>query len=198
MRASNRFRPVVSDADALESRVTPSAGVRIVAPTIAPLNVSARGVSLTRAAVDQINASFDSFSRDYLQAQGTFFASAGTPDASQAKRFLRGYVVQRIGLLSAELTRTFSHLPQALNRVSTSSPGGSLAVRSFLRSRIDGTSGNTLQVALTSGIPEVTTKNAAATLYTDQALTAIESARATTLNATSFLLRHSFHIGRHA
>lgn len=203
-----RFRP---DAiGPLEDRVVLSraagfAPVGIAPVQVAPVDVSGRGTSLVRAVNDAINVAFESFKRDYLESQAAYFASnVSITGANQAQQLFRSFITQRLNLLNQELTRIFVQVPGGLNRIS-SSQGNSLVVQSFLRNRINGPGQLSLERALigrptpngTGGvIPLVgTVSGSGITLYTNQALAAIDSARAATINATSFLLNDTFKNG---
>jgi hypothetical protein len=204
MKRDHHFRPVV--AELLEPRVLPSHGARIQPATVSPVNASARAVpvgGLAHAVVDQVNQEFDSFTNDYLQAQGAYFAtdSSNATNAANAERFFRSYIEQRLNLLAQQLIRTFTQLPGSLNRLPGAPPGGSYVLQVFLRDKINGTTAGSLRTALAGNkvIPAPgTVTGGAATLYTEQALGAIETARAATLNASTFLLRHTFQNGRPA
>src|SRR3954470_23336619 len=98
MKGDDHFRPVV--AELLEPRVVLSHGARILPASVAPVNVSTRAIpvgGLAHAAVDQVNQEFDSFTNDYLQAQGAYFStdSSNATNAANATRFFRSYIVQR-------------------------------------------------------------------------------------------------------
>lgn len=118
------------------------------------------------------------------------------------------FIVQRINLLSEELTQTFASLPGSLKSVKANHPGGPLALQAFLRNRINGPGESSLLVALagtgpkSSPIPAVNSLSGpgsgpTATLYTSQALSAIETSRAATLNATSYLVNKTFKHNQH-
>jgi hypothetical protein len=195
MSERHRFRPVVPES--LERRVVLDRGARIAPVAIAPLDVSGRRRDLAQAAADQVNQAFDAFTRDYLQAQGAYFA-ADPGQAPSAARFFRSFIVQRLNLLGQQLTRTFTQLPGSLNRLPNAAPGGSIVLQSFLRTRITGNSPDSLRVALAgpnNPIPPVMTSGTTATLYTSQAISAIETARTSTQNGVGFLLNRTFKNG---
>jgi hypothetical protein len=138
---------------------------------------------------------FDSFTTDYLQAQGAYLAINNV----QAHAAFSHYVAQRVKLLAAQLTRIFVHVPGSLNRTRPSrSPGGPVVIQSFLRTYINGPAPTTLIVSLqgaragVGAIPPPGTTGTTATLYTDQALSAIETSRTVTLNNVGFLVSHTF------
>jgi hypothetical protein len=199
MKRDHHFRPVV--VELLEPRVVPSHITSIQPARIGPVNLSTRAVpvgGLAHAAVDQVNQEYDSFTSDYLQAQGAYFATdtSNATNASNATKFFRSYIQQRLNLLSQQLIRTFTQLPDSLNRP----PKGSYAIQVFLRNNVTGTSPATLRTALAGNraIPSIgTVTGGAATLYTEQALGAIESTRAATLNAATYLLKSTFQSGHH-
>lgn len=199
MSQRNRFRPVVWNR--LESRVALTQLAGIAPATVAPLNLSNRVRNLNVAAVDQINQAFDRFTQDFLQAQGAYFASSQTQsagDVASAKIYFRSFLVQRVNLLAQELTNVFVQLPGGVRR---GSPNGPPVVQSFLRQRINGPASSTLTTQLAgrgpsqNQIPNANTAGSAATLYTSFALTTIDTARATTLNASGYLLKGTFSNG---
>jgi len=171
-------------------------GGGLIAPVAAgQLTITAR-TGATQAVVDQVNLAFDSFKTDYLQAQGAYLANSSAPNAPTA---FNNYVTQRVELLAAQLTRIFAHVPGSLDRLQTSTPGGPIVLQSFLRTRINGFGRASLLVSLvgrrgvgTGALPPQGTTGTTATLYTDQAITAIETARATSLNSVGFLYSRSF------
>jgi hypothetical protein len=191
MRERHRFRP--STVEGLEMRAVLSGGSLIMPAATGKLTISAR-TNPTLQVADQVNQTFDSFETDYLQAQGAYLAN-GTSTAEVA---FRKYVSQRVELLATQLTRIFAHVPGALSRSQTSSPGGPVVVQSFLRTRINGLASTNLIVALLGrrniggAVPPAGTSGTTATLYTDQAISAIETARTATLNSVGFLFSRSF------
>lgn len=203
MRRDCRFRPEVREV--LEQRLVLSPAVEVLPVTGGSVNVSARAVpvgGLAHAIVEQVNQLFDSFKNDYLQAQGAYFSS-GTSAGTSASQFFFRFIVQRLNLLSEQLTRSFTQLPGSLTRIHGARLGGSFVLQVFLRTRITGMSSDSLRIALAGASPRSgvipplgSVSGGAATLYTDEALTAIETARAATLNATSFLIRGTFKNGR--
>lgn len=190
MRKRHEFRPAALEG--LEPRIVLSR-VASFAP-IAPAKLVLRSHNnAAQAVVNAVNQSFDSFTTDYLQAQGAYLK---VPNADSHRAF-RGFVVQRVELLAAQLTRIFAHVPGSLKRLQTSSSGGPVVVQAFLRSRINGTSSRTLLSALTDtggAIPplRMATTDFASTIYTDQAISAIETARAVSLNSVGFLYGKAF------
>jgi hypothetical protein len=182
--------------EALESRVVLSRVASIAPISVAKLNVR-HHINATQDVVNAVNQSFDSFTTDYLQAQGAYLAA---PSSGSHTAF-RSFVVQRVDLLAAQLTRIFAHVPGSLNRLQTSSSGGPVVIQAFLRSRINGNSSRTLLTALTGpggAIPPLrmaaatATIDTTATIYTDQAISAIETARALTINSVGFLYGQAF------
>lgn len=196
MRDRHRFAP--GSPDRLEARIVLNAGVGIVPVAVAPLNRSARMRSLTATTIDRVTQSFDRFTADYLQTQGLYFAPTTTANATGAKDYFKSFILARLDLLAQELTLAFSQLPGGLNRVPTGAGGRSSVLQVYLNGRITGTGANSLRTALAGKnvIPEVgTVTGTAATLFTQHALTAIEAARQSTLNSTTFLLNHTFKNG---
>jgi len=197
MSQRHRFRP--GHADLLEDRVVLS---RVAPIAVAKLNVSARTGNIASAAVDQVNLAFDSFTKDYLQAEGLYL-SLKSNDGGDPERYFRLSVVQRLNVLSQQLTHTFTYLPNSLNRVSSAGPSGSAVLQVFLRKQITGNGSESLLRALVGvqnqanpPIPAVGTMTGdSATLYTTQSLSAIDASRAATLNAVNFLLHNTFKNG---
>jgi hypothetical protein len=148
--------------------------------------------------VNNVNQSFDSFTSDYLQAQGTYFAA----DSDAARSVMRQYVEQRIDLLAAQLTSIFTHVRGSLNQLQVTTPGGPVILQTFLKTRIDGRSDKTLHFALLrrgpnqGAIPPVGMTDTTAALYTGEALTAIETSRTVTLNSVGFLCSRSFSVAK--
>src|SRR5579863_5184255 len=138
MKERRRFRPMT--VEHLETRVVLSGGAHI-APVAAAHNTTGARNSNIQAVVNNVNLSFDSFTTDYLQAQGVYFASGSSAPAHNA---FRQYVSQRIELLAAQLNRIFTHVPGSLNQLQGSSPGGPLIVQTFLKTRINGVGQSTL------------------------------------------------------
>jgi len=193
MRERHRFQPEVLQG--LETRVVLSGGGLITPVTVGQLTITARN-DATHAVVDQVNQAFDSFTTDYLQAQGTYLANS---TATNAQTAFHDYVTQRIELLATQLTRIFAHVPGSLNPLQTSTPGGPVVLQSFLRTRINGLGRSSLLMSLVGrrglgngALPPPGTTGTTATLYTDQAISAIETARTASLNSVGFLYSHSF------
>jgi hypothetical protein len=192
MREQRRFRPEALEG--LEPRVVLSQGAVIAPVPVSKPTVTPRA-NQNQIIVTAVNQAFDSFSTDYLQAQGAYVAS-GT--SQQAHAALTHYVAQRVKLLAAQLTQIFAHVPGSLNPSRTASPGGPVVVQNFLRSYINGPAPTTLLEALegrrsgTGAIPPPGTTGTTSTLYTDQALSAIATARTVSINSVGFLVSHSF------
>jgi hypothetical protein len=195
-RLRRPFRP--GTPDGLEERLALSRAGLVAPIAVNKLNLSGRSTAdLQAQAVDQINQSFNSFTTDYLQAQGAYFSTAAN---SGSEPYFRGFIAQRIELLAQQLTRIFVQIPGGTTRLPVGNPGGSIVLQAYLRSHITGTGAGTLHTALLGSAAPIPNpgvlSGGAATLYTDQALFAIETARTATLNAVGFLLRHTFHNGR--
>jgi hypothetical protein len=192
MRERRRFRPATPEG--LEARWVLSGGAVIAPVTVGKPPVTAHN-NRNQAIADQVNQTYDSFTSDYLQAQGAYLANSSSQAAHLA---FSHYVAQRVKLLAAQLTRIFAHVPGSLQPAPTSSPGGPVVVQNFLRTYINGPASTSLLVALegrsagNGAIPPPGTSGPTATLYTDQALSAIATARTITLNSIGFLISHSF------
>jgi hypothetical protein len=177
MRERRRFRPATLEG--LETRVVLNRGTVIAPVTVGKLTVTTHE-NTNQAVADQLNESFDSFTTDYLQAQGAYLANGSSQAAHTA---FSHYVAQRVKLLAAQLTNIFAHVPGSLDRSPNSSPGGPVVVQTFLRTYINGPPPTSLLVSLegrrsgSGAIPPPGTTGTTATLYTDQAISAIATAR---------------------
>ncbi|AMV37292.1 hypothetical protein [Planctomyces sp. SH-PL62] len=204
MRRTHRLTPTLTEP--LEPRVVLSGGIAIAPAAVAPLNLSGRVSKLNVAAIERVNQAYDSFAQDYLSALGAYFddGSGANPAEGGAlgATYFRRLVEQRISLLSEQLTQVFVQLPRATKQVSSGAPQGSIALQSFLRSRVSGNGVSSLQRNLvgppnsTNVIPPADSPQNVATLYTASSLNAIETARAATVNATGYLIRGTFSHGR--
>ncbi len=72
MKERRRFRPTT--VEWLEMRVVLNASAHIAPVSVGHVTTHARNAA-TQAVVNNVNSSFDSFTTDYLQAQGTYFAA---------------------------------------------------------------------------------------------------------------------------
>lgn len=200
-----KHRLVPKLGDRLEPRVVLSRGVSIAPIAVAPLNLSARVRALDTAAIQSVNETFDSFSRDYMTALGAYFGGKDQGDAVRpAKDQFARFVIQRIDLLSQQLTQIFVQLPKATRPVA-GGPRGTIVLQSFLRSRINGTQPGTLRANLVGSnfndnaqlMPAPGDSSSITSLYTARSLNAVETARAATINSAGFLLKGTFkHGGR--
>ncbi len=193
MKKRRRFLP--ASPECLEGRAVMSAYASVAPVPVSPAAVTRRSsADLATAAAAQANQAFDAFTRDYLQAQAAYLATGS------AEKSFRSYVRQRVQLLSLDLTRTLSHVPGSFEKLSTQSPGRSVVLQAFLRNRITGNSLNSLYGNLTNvqggAVPPAGSTATTATLYTYQALSAIETARASTINGVSLLVKHQFQNGK--
>jgi hypothetical protein len=192
MRDRHRFCP--STVEGLETRLALSKGTLIAPVTVGKPTSNAQN-NRNQAIVDQVNQTFDSFTTDYLQAQGAYLSN---PSSDPAHIAFTQYVAQRIKLLSAQLTNIFAHVPGSLNTAPSSSLGGPVVLQRFLKTYINGPDPTTLLVALegrrsgSGAIPPTGTTGTTSTLYTDQAVSAIATARTITLNSVGFLISHKF------
>jgi hypothetical protein len=205
MRRKHRLIPRLDDR--LEPRIVLTRGLFVAPIAVAPLNMSGRMRELNAAAVENIGQAFDSFSRDYMTALGAYFNGGQAPSGESVRpaqdQFAR-YVIQRIDLLSQQLTQTFYQLPKATRPVA-GSPRGSIVLQVFLRSQITGTQPGTLRTNLVGAnfqenaqlLPAPGGEDNIASLYTARSLNAIETARTATINAAGYLLKGTFkHGGR--
>ena len=102
----HRFRPSVSER--LEARVALTHGGPIAPALIGTLSFNPRAGGPTARIVAQVNAAFNQFTADYLQAQGAYLSSGTAADATAFKSFTK----QEVRLLSQQLTRTLRACPQ--------------------------------------------------------------------------------------
>jgi hypothetical protein len=203
MKDRHRFLP--TGVEPLEPRAVPSHVSGLISPVaIHPVTVVHTPLpDLYTRVTTAVNQAFDSFTTDYLQAQGTYLAtSLATPGPFQS------FIRQRVSLLSEELVRAFAQVPGSFNQLPTTfgGTGGSIVLQTFLRRQIgtpragqpDGGPG-TLLFSLLNNIPPITAgSSASVTLYTLDATTAIATARAATVNGVRFLVHHTFHNGHPA
>jgi hypothetical protein len=191
MRKRHRFCPAATED--LETRVVLSELASITPVKVARLTTSTHH-NPAQAVVNQVNLAFESFSSDYLQAEGTYLAN--TNDNSLAA--FKNYVPQRVALLASQLTLIFAHVPGSLKLSQTATSGGPVVLQVFLRTRIDGDARTSLLNALVGpggnrgAIPPLGTTGTTATLYTDLAISAIETAQNATQNSVVFLYARSF------
>jgi hypothetical protein len=191
MNERHRFRPAMIEG--LETRVVLNRSSLIAPVAVGKLTITPRNTT-NQAVVDQVNAAFDSFTTDYLQAQGAYLSNS-TPSAHTA---FTHYVAQRVQLLAAQLTRIFAHVPGSLARSPASTPGGPVVVQTFESTYINGSARTSLLESLegrrtgAGAIPPPGTTGTTATLYTDQAISAIATTRTISLNSVGFLVSHRF------
>jgi len=144
-----------------------------------------------------VNASFNEFTANYLQAQGAYLSSGTAADATAFK----AYTVQGVQLLSQELTRTMSRLPGSMVYIKDASQrsshgGSSVVLQAILYSRISGGTGSLLSTLnSTAVVPATPPTGASATIYTLTATNAIQSARVAMINSVKFLVNHTFNNG---
>jgi hypothetical protein len=194
MNRRHRFLP--GGVEELERRRVMSALGLVQPVTVRAVPIAHTETGTALRASTEVNQAFDAFTQDYLQAQATYLAF---PTNSQDT--FRNYITQRTALLSQQLVAIFTPLPSSLNRLpgGTFGGGGSIVIQSFLRRVIGGPNRNgstpTLWENLSKNIPAVGLAGPQASLATLNATTAIEAARAATLNSVNFLTRHTFHNG---
>jgi hypothetical protein len=164
---------------------------------IGTLSPNPRASGPSARIIAQVNASFNQFAENYAQAQGAYLSSGTDADSAAFKAFTE----QGVGLLSQELTRTFSRLPGSLVYIKNAAQrqahgNSSIVLQAILFSRISG-SNNSLLATLTSPsvIPPTPPSGASATLYTLTAANAIQSARVAMINSVKFLVNQTFHNG---
>lgn len=199
-RKDRRFRGEFLER--LESRLALASGLKPAATLVAGLAANSPRRGPSPKISDQIDAAFDSFLRDYLEAQAAYLAS-GTDTA--ITEVFKEFVTQRVNLLSQELTMTMSRLPGSLNRLKgkmrTNNANSDIVLQAFLRRQItggvgtmDGDGTGSLLMSLTSSqaLPPPGTSGSAATLYTLTATNAIEAARSSAVNAAKFLVNGNF------
>jgi hypothetical protein len=206
MKDRHRFRP--AGVEPLEGRAVPAAGGLIAPVAVRPVPVVRTSLpDLYNRVTALVNQAFDAFTADYLQAQGTYLAAVNTPNTNAPAAF-QAYIRQRVQLLSAQLVRAFSQVPGSFNRLPSTfgGSGGPIVLQAFLRRVIgvprggqpDGAPGTLLNALLTNVPVMGAVATPAATLYTLDATTAIETARTATVNGVRFLVHHTFENGHPA
>ncbi len=198
MQERRRFRP--GGWDCLEARVALAHGGPITPGLIGTLSPNPRASGPSGRAVAQVNAAFNQFTANYLQAQGAYLSSGTAADSTAFK----SYTNQSIGLLAQELTRTMSRVPGSLVYIKDGSQrsqhgGASIVLQAILYSRINGGagSGSLLETLNSSAVvPSTPPSGASATLYSLTATNAIQSARFAMINAIKFLKMNTFNNGQ--
>jgi hypothetical protein len=199
MRQRHRYRPV--GWDGLEARVALTHGGPIAPGLIGTLSPNPAAAGSAARAVAQINASFNQFTADYLQAQGAYLSSGTTADSTAFQAF----TTQEVQLLAQELTRTLSRVPGSLVYIKDAHQrsldgNSSVVLQAILYRRINGGtgSGSLLETLNSSSVvPSTPPTGAAATLYTLTSSNAIQSARISMINAVKLLISHRFNNGNH-
>jgi hypothetical protein len=195
----HRFRP--DGPDPLERRLALTHGGPVAPALIGTLSPNPQASGRSGRVVAQINAAFDQFANDYLQAQGAYLTSAA-PQSTFVT-----FTTQRVNLLAQELTRIFARLPGSFHKIETASmrsATSNVVLQPFLRRNITGTGNDpdsgsqSLLKTLTSSAvvpPEMPAKptGAAATLYTLAATNAIQTARTASINAARFIANGTFN-----
>jgi hypothetical protein len=197
MRVRRVFQP---DARcALESRVLLTHGGTIAPGLIGTLSPHPRAAGAAARQVAQVNAAFDQFTADYVQAQGAYLSS-GTPADSMA---FKSFATEAVQVLAQSLTRTLSRIPASLVYIKDAHQrmlGGnsSIVLQAILYRNINGGSGSgsLLQtLTATSVIPATPPTDAAASIYTLTATNAIQAARLSMINAVKLLRMNTFNNG---
>lgn len=214
MKSTRRRRSLVPWGESLEARVVQS-GVGAPASVASLLRSPgaagpgarpaaqlgrpgpARGGGAFRVS-DRVEAAFDSFTNDFLQAQALYLEAVATPGMTEEKvapsrKLFIASIETRVSVLAQDLTRSLSRLPNALSRERGASV---VPLQSFLSRNIlnPDPKSNSLLANLTQeqAIPPAGTSGAAASLYTLNALNAIEAAEAATGNGAGFLSSNQF------
>jgi hypothetical protein len=197
MRKRHKFEPVIGDS--LESRLVLTHGGTIAPGLIGTLSPNPRASGATGRDVAQVNAAFDLFTANYLQAQGAYLSSGTAADSTAMKAFAG----QAVAVLAQSLTRTLSRIPASLVYIKdahqrTLDGNSSVVLQAILYKRIDGGSGSgsLLQtLSSTSVIPATPPTGASASLYTLTATNAIQAARLGMINAVKLLVINKFNNG---
>lgn len=196
-KAHRGFLPSRLDGLELEARLVLSQGA-LTSPALV-LNPAQQSPRALRHLSPQqrVNEAFDQFTTDYLQAQQVYLASTGLANASTT---FQDYTTQRVGLLTQELIQALGRLPGATAKLRPGqrlTPSMSTSLQSFLFRKINGNTAITattsydnvsLLTALKNAVPPApaagtTLSPAAATLFTLQASSVIQTARINTENA---------------
>ena len=209
MRRDRHFKPIGPDERRFESRVVMSGfGFSPTDATIARLEtVAAQSPAQAQWAnriIDRLTAlqeirkpqiereldgAFDEFSTDYFAAQQIYLKNSNTADGKDA---FNRYVVQRVNLLTDELSSVITRVPGGADR----SKGEVPPVQSFLQNRIAATTPGALLGGLQAATPPVGTMPNGAELFTLSAQSAIEAARTATENGIRYLANGVFQ-GKH-
>ncbi len=198
MRMRRKFRPVVGDC--LETRVVLTHGGTIAPGLIGTLSPRPRASGAIGRDVAQVNAAFDTFTANYLQAQGVYLSSGTAADSTA----MNAFASQSVEVLAQSLTRTLSRIPASLVYIKDahqrSLNGDSATVLgAILFKRINGnptTTKSLLQtLTSTSVLPTTPPTGASASLYTLTATNAIQAARLSMINAVKLLVINRFDNG---
>jgi hypothetical protein len=197
MKGRRRFQP--TSWGCLEARLVLTHGGPLSPALIGTLSPNLRALGPTARVVAQVNAAFNEFTTNYLQAQGAYLSSGTTADSTAFKSF----TTQSVQLLAQNLTRTMVRLPGSLVYIKdaaqrTAHGGSGIVLQAILFSRINGGSGSgSLLQTLNSAavVPATPPTGASATLYTLTATNAIQSARVAMINSVKFLIMNTFNNG---
>ncbi len=197
MRKRHRFQPVIGDS--LEARLVLTHGGTIAPGLIGTLSANPRASGAVGRDVAQVNAAFNQFTSNYLQAQGAYLSSGTAADSTAMKAF----ATQAVEVLAQSLTRTLSRIPASLVYIKDAHQrsidgNSSVVLQAILYKRIDGGSGSAslLQtLTSTSVIPTTPPTGASASLYTLTATNAIQAARLGMINAVKLLVINKFDNG---
>jgi hypothetical protein len=196
MRTRHKFQPVLTDA--LEARLVLTHGGPIAPGLIGTLSPHPGKSGATGRDVAQVNAAFDQFTANYLQAQGAYLSSGTSADSTAMK----AYATQSVQVLAQSLTRTLSRIPSSLIYIKDAhqrSLNGDMptVLQGILFRKISGDTSSSLVQTLTSNsvIPTTPPTGASASLYTLTATNAIQAARLGMINAVKLLVINKFDNG---
>ena len=199
MRERHRYRPV--GWDGLEARVALTHGGPIAPGLIGTLSPNPAAAGSAARSIALVNASFNQFTADYLQAQGAYLSSGTAADSTAFKAF----TTQEVQLLAQQLTRTLSRVPGSLVYIKDTHQrsldgNSSVVLQAILYKHINGGTGSgSLLETLTSSsvLPSSPPTGASATLYTLTATNAIQASQVGMINAVKLLVSHRFNNGNY-
>ncbi len=190
MKERRRFRPTT--VDWLETRVVLNASAHIAPVSPGHVTTNARNAA-TQAVVNNVNLSFDSFTTDYLQAQGTYFA-AGPTGGSYCVQAIRRPADPTAGSPIDPDLHARSRQSEPVESLDSWRPRHSpnvLEVGASTARRI-GLYASHCSAGNGGAVPPVGTNGTTATLYTDRGNHRYRDVADFYLNSVGFLYSRSF------
>lgn len=187
MRKRHAFRP--SEMFELEKRVVLSRVVPPVPALVSGLSVRGRGARPARIAptTESVDKAFASFTEDYSQARGIYFASLAGPAGDADRQAFINFTEQRVNVLAQELVNSLlAASPRRGRQKGDAQPFEGiprLVGRRINARQANGAFGEgTLAESLIDSIPAANTSPATAALFALSQDNAIEAARVGVLN----------------